>query len=281
MSMMGTDEQLSARRIITDYLDRYGLGGLDDFVYNLVFRENVVSEAQLKTKIRETEVYRERFRGNEERREAGLNVYSEDRYIELENQYRYYRGLSGMPEGFYDSNDDIANFIANDVSPDEYYARINEGYSAVRNADPEVVGELQRLYGVNDSDLAQFFLDPERTRERLKQQAQTAIIAGEARQSGLDIGLSQAEELQRQGITQEQAQAGFQAIEQSQELFQATTGEQQAGMADLSQEEQIAGVFGTSGAAQQRLRQRTRRRQAAFEQGGRFAGQGAELTGLQ
>ena len=153
MSMMGTDEQLSARRIITDYLDRYGLGGLDDFVYNLVFRENVVSEAQLKTKIRETEVYRERFRGNEERREAGLNVYSEDRYIELENQYRYYRGLSGMPEGFYDSNDDIANFIANDVSPDEYYARINEGYSAVRNADPEVVGELQRLYGVNDSDL--------------------------------------------------------------------------------------------------------------------------------
>ena len=281
MSMTGTEEQVSAKDIIARYLSQYDLQGLDEFVYDLVFRQNIVSEAQLKTKIRDTEVYRERFRGNEERRAAGLNVYSEDRYIELENQYRYYRGLSGMPEGFYDSNADIANFIANDVSPDEYYARINEGYSAVRNADPEVVGELQRLYGVNESDLAQFFLDPERTRERLKQQAQTAIIAGEARQSGVDIGLAQAEELQRQGITQREAQQGFQAIEQSQELFQATTEEQQAGMAGLSQEEQIAGVFGTSGAAQQRLRQRARRRQAQFEQGGRFAGQGAELTGLQ
>ena len=281
MSMTGTEEQVSAKDIIARYLSQYDLQGLDEFVYDLVFRQNIVSEAQLKTRIRDTEVYRERFKGNIDRAAAGLNVYSEDRYIELENQYRYYRGLSGMPEGFYDSNADIANFIANDVSPDEYYARINEGYSAVRNADPEVVSELQRLYGVNESDLAQFFLDPERTRERLKQQAQTAIIAGEARQSGVDIGLAQAEELQRQGITQQQAQQGFQAIEQSQELFQATTEEQQAGMVGLSQEEQIAGVFGTSGAAQQRLRQRARRRQAAFEGGGRFAGQGAELTGLQ
>lgn len=281
MSMNGTDDQVSAKQIIARWLKQYELQGLDEFVYDLVFRQNVLSEAQLKTRVRDTPEYKERFKGNEERRAAGLNVYSEDRYIELENNYRYYRGLSGMPEGFYDSNEDIANFIANDVSPDEYYARINEGYSAVKNADPEVVAELQRLYGVNESDLAQFFLDPERTRTRLKQQAETALIAGEAQQSGIQIAGDQAEELQRQGITREQAQQGFQTIEQSEELFQATTQEQEAGMGNISQREQIGAVFGTSAAAQQRLRQRARRRQAQFEQGGGFAGQGAEMTGLR
>ncbi|MGA1656102.1 MAG: hypothetical protein ACO39D_08180, partial [Ilumatobacteraceae bacterium] len=49
----------------------------------------------------------------------------------------------------------------------------------------------------------------------------------------------------------------------------------------ISQQEQISGVFGTSAAAQQRIRQRSRERQAIFEAGGRFAGQGTTVTGLQ
>ena len=87
-----------------------------------------------------------------------------------------------------------------------------------------------------------------------------------------------AEELAVAGITQEQARAGFQTIAGAEELFVALPGTTEEA---ISQQEQISGVFGTSAAAQQRIRQRSRERQAAFEAGGRFAGQGTTVTGLQ
>ena len=80
------------------------------------------------------------------------------------------------------------------------------------------------------------------------------------------------------GVTQEGARQGFQTIAQAGELFVALPGTTEQA---ISEQEQIAGVFGTQAAAQQRLRQRQRERQAAFEAGGRFAGQGTTVTGLQ
>jgi hypothetical protein len=275
------ETRTSVRDEVRQWLATYDLQELDEVVYDLIFKENLVDPTRIYFRLQDTDAYRRRFAGNIARRDAGLNVYSEERYIDLENQYRYYRSLAGMPEGFYDSTSDIATFIGNDVSPDEFYSRLQEGYNAVANADPEVVQELRRLYNIGESDLAQFFLDPERTRTRLISQAQSALIAGEARQTGMQLDVSQAEMLQRQGVTAEEAQAGFGTISQLGEVFQTTTEEQVAGEQAFGQEEQIGAVFGTSAAAQQRLRQRARRRQAAFETGGRFAGQGAEITGLR
>ena len=87
-----------------------------------------------------------------------------------------------------------------------------------------------------------------------------------------------AEELAVAGITQEQARAGFQTIAGAEELFVALPGTTEQA---ITEQEQIGGVFGTSAAAQQRIRQRSRERQATFEAGGRFAGQGTTVTGLQ
>lgn len=86
-----------------------------------------------------------------------------------------------------------------------------------------------------------------------------------------------AEELATAGITEQQAREGFQTIAQAQEIFNPLL----VGETAISTEEQIAGIFGTQAAAQQRIRQRQRERQATFEAGGRFAGQGTTVTGLQ
>ena len=48
----------------------------------------------------------------------------------------------------------------------------------------------------------------------------------------------------------------------------------------LSQQEQIAGTFGTNQAAAQRIATRRRKRQATFEQGGGFAQTQQGMTGL-
>jgi len=276
------EERDSAYDLIGAFLSDYDLGGLEDFVVDLVFNQGIISEAALLTQIRGTQTYQQRFAANEERRRQGLVALSEPDYLQYERAVRNALRDSGMPPGFYDSWDDVTQFLANDVSADELVSRIESGYDAINNSDPEVVDAMRRLYGVGDSELAAYFLDPARAEAILLRQARSAQIAGQAqREAGLQIGVGIAEELATEGITEQQARAGFGAITDLGEVFQTTTGEQLAGQQAFTEEEQIGAVFGTSAAAQQRLRQRQRRRQAEFETGGRFAGQGAEITGLR
>lgn len=277
MSMIGTEQQQSAFDVISGLLEMYDLTGLSDFVTNYILDNDVVDTTVLMAQVRQQPAYQTRFAGNEARRRAGLNVLSEGEYVALENTYRQYMRASGLPADFYDSAEDLQNLIGNDVSPAELAERVNQGYEAVRFADPTVVSQMQELYGVGEGELAAFFLDPERATPTLLRRAQAAQVAGGAIQAGMQLTAEEAERLAQEGVTEQTARAGVAAIEQAQELFQATTQE----TGDFTREEQLGAVFGTDPRAAQRLRERSRRRQAQFEAGGRFAGQGAELTGLQ
>jgi len=273
------EQRESARAIIANLLSEYGLENLTDFVNNLITTEDIVSGDVILGKIRQTEQYKARFAGNIARRNAGFNVMSEAQYVALENSYRQIMRASGLPSGFYDAPDDFSTLIGGDVSAAELSSRINDGYLAVQQANPQVINEMRRLYGVDDSMLAAYFLDPAKATPMLLRQARSAQIASEATlQAQQEISAMTAEELAVAGITQEQARAGFQTIAGAEELFVALPGTTEEA---ISQQEQIAGVFGTSAAAQQRIRQRSRERQATFEAGGRFAGQGTTVTGLQ
>jgi len=183
-----------------------------------------------------------------------------------------------MPPGFYDSNDDFTAMIGGDVSIAELATRVNQGYEAVKNADPQVIQEMQRLYGVNDSQLAAYFLDPVKAAPMLVEQAKSAQIAAEAtKQAGLMITAQQGEQLAQAGINAEQARQGFATIGQAQELFNPLAGEQGVGM---TQQEQIGAVFSTDAGAAQRLRKKKSERTAVFQGGGGFAGQGPGQTSL-
>ena len=269
----------SAMDVISRRLETYGLGSLANFVWNLITQENITSEYALIERIRETDQYKQRFPAMKMRRDRNLNAISEQDYINLENSYRETMQIAGMPRGLFDGPEDFTSLITGDVSPKELQQRVQAGYQAVAQSNPQVINEMKRLYGVEDSMLAAYFLDPEKATPMLLRQAQSAQIAAEATlQAEMGITAGTAEELAVAGVTQEQARAGFQAIQAGQELFVPLPGTTEAAIA---QEEQIAGVFGTSAAAQQRIRQRTRERQATFEAGGRFAGQGTTVTGLQ
>ena len=277
MSDTGSSQQ-SAYNIITDTLSRYGLTELSTFVNDLVFKENVLNTDIIYGRVKETAEYAKRFAGNEARRRAGFNVLSEEAYSGQENTYRQLLRTAGLPAGFYDSNEDFTAFIAGDVSPSELNTRINDGYNAVKNSDPQVIAEMQRLYGVDDSQLAAYFLDPVKATPILLRQAQASQISAQAtRQAGTEITAQQAEQLAIEGVTTQQAQAGFATIGQAQELFNPLAGEQGVGM---TQQEQIGAVFSTDAAAAQRLRKKQAERTAAFQGGGSFAGQGQGQTAL-
>ena len=82
---------------------------------------------------------------------------------------------AGIPEGFYDSPDDLAAFIGNDISQAEMTQRVSMAAAAVQSIDPNLKTQLQDLYGIgveNDGELTAYFLDPERGVNVIEQRLQ-------------------------------------------------------------------------------------------------------------
>lgn len=228
--------------------------------------------------VRGTPQYRQRFRGLELRNQNNYMPINEDQYLQIEREFEQVLRSNGMPRGFYDSQEDFANFIGNDVRADELNTRISQGFRAVTETEPGTREELKRLYGLNDSDVAAFLIDPTRFQQtEAVRKAEAARRANAAREAGLQIQAQQAEELVSRGISQQTAQRGFQELGATQELFGAV----QQGEEAIGIEEQIAGTFGTNAAAAQRIATRRRRRQAEFEAGGGLAETAQGITGLR
>jgi hypothetical protein len=273
---------MSARDDAIDFLRQFGL---DSLITNLdaalqddptIFKGQFGEERMFRA-IKDTPLYKKRFAGMALREKNGYKPISESDYIAIEKEFDQTLRTNGMPKGFYDSQDDFANFIGNDVRSDELNTRIQQGYRAVMETEPGTKEELKRLYGIGDSDIAAFLIDPTRFQQsEAVKRAEAARRANAAREQGLQITAAQAEELVSRDVSQATAQRGFAEIGASQELFQA--GMQ--GETAISQEEQIAGTFGTNAEARQAIARRKRSRQAGFEAGGGFAARQSEQTGL-
>ena len=283
-------DETSAFKILEDTLRFYGLvtdtdRRLLDEVQTLWTGKRITEDTGINDigiALRDSQAFKDRFPANEALRAAGKPQFSVIEYLKEEAAYKSALQGAGMPADFYDKPSDFQNFIINDVSPDEVEARAQLGYQAVRQADPQVVAEFKRLYGVSEGELAAYFIDPQRMRptfdryEAERQARSAQIAAAGTQQAGMTIEREQAESLARSGVTAEQAQAGFTALGDTQELFQAAQqGEQQ-----ITQAEQIGGVFNTNAEARRAIAQRRRSRQAQFEAGGSFAGSQGVQTGL-
>jgi hypothetical protein len=263
----------TATSILTNTLRFYGLDDpalVSDIKTALADRRITGSSTldDIGVQLRESESFKKRFAANEQRRAANKPVFSVTQLLQLESQYRQVLRNSGLEEGFYDQPDDFQKFIVGDVSPDELQDRVQTGFRAVQEADPAVVRELKSLYGLEDNQLAAFFIDPVRSRDTVLRAARAAEVATQARQQArITLEAPEAELLVRQGITQEEARQGFAQIGFQEELL----NRQLLGEEALSRQDIIEGTFGTNQAAAQRIETRRRRRRAAFETGGQAA----------
>lgn len=282
----------SAYGIIKSTLEYYGLKD-DDFLKSVrTLWENKTirpgdSIDDLGIQLRDTQAFKDRFPANAILAAAGKPQFSVSQYLRQEADYKSRLTAAGMPPDFYDSPKDFQNWIANDVSPDEIQARIEQGYQAVNNANPEVVAQFQRLYGIKKGDLAAYFIDPERAKPtfdkyQAQREARAAVVANQAQQqANIALTAQQSEDLVRAGIeTQQQAQAGFMDIQNQQQLFGTTTAEAASGTEAITQQEQIAGVFGTNAEARQKIEARKRKRTAEFQAGGSLLASQAGNIGL-
>lgn len=196
---------------LNDLFTGYGLGSLAPKIYDYI--KQGYSADTISILLQQTPEYKQRFAGNDARLKAGLPVLSPAQYLAAEDSYRQIMQQSGLPKTFYDQPSDFQNFIANDMSPTELQSRVNLATQATALASPAYKQALNQM-GIDDGHLAAYFLDQNTALPLIQKAAATAAIGAEALQRGFQFNQQDAANLAAQGITQNQAAAGYQQIGQ-------------------------------------------------------------------
>jgi len=253
----GKAERQSAYDLLYSQFKLYGLESLVEPLKGLI--TSGASPSEFTIKLRESEPYKKRFSANAQRIAKGLRSLSEAEYIQLEDQYQDVMRRYGLPESYYARGEmgiqeGFNKFLEGDVSPVELEDRISTAQKRVLNANPEVSQALKQFYpDITNSDILAYTLDPKNAIENIKRKVTTAEIGGAAIQSGLQTGLTRAEQLRAAGVTKDTAQQGFGTIAGGLER-----GSQLASMygedpyTQTTAEEEVFSLSGATGAKKQR-----------------------------
>lgn len=260
----------SAFDLLFQEFSSYGLGSLVEPLKNLI-TDPTVPPSEFTIRLRQTEPYKRRFAANQARIAKGLRALDEGTYLELEDSYQNIMRRYGLPQSYYTRGElgrqeGFEKFIEADVSPLELEERVTIGMNRVKNAPPEVMQELNSLFGdsVSNGDILAYVLDPKTALSEIQRKVSAAEVAAGARQANLGISRERALELAGYGVSAEEARRGFQAVAevaprggQLAEIYKETPYTQQMAEAE---------VFGTAGAVEARKKRErlVGREQAAF-----------------
>lgn len=253
-------KRLAVTQTLTDRFTKYNLTGLIPTIKRLA--QDGATESTITFALQDTEDYKRRFRANEERLKKGLSVLSPAEYLNVEDSYRQILRSYGLSQ--FDNDEYVSQFLANDMSPAELSNRVTTAVQRVRNADPAVSKTLKDYYGLGNTDLVAYVLDPSKELPRIERQISAAEIGTAARVQGLEAGVLTAEQLAAQGITQAQAQRGYATIADilptAEKLSDIYGGvEDQYRQTEAEQE-----VFNQLASAQRKRQKLTQREIAAF-----------------
>jgi hypothetical protein len=136
--------------------------------------------------------------------------------------------------------------IANGVYGSNLSSRIQKGYEAIQNFDPQAKQILKQYYGVDTNHLLTYALSPQHGIDQITKQNQAAMIATEANLSGFNgIDQKTAEALSSQmtdsNYSMDYFRTNFQKAAQYQPLEQEQVG--QRGQATISQGQALSTAF--------------------------------------
>jgi hypothetical protein len=210
---MTSPQETSAKQILRDTLREWGLETLVGDVDRLI-KEGLDQSAVL-LQLQESDAYKQRFAANELRRKKGLPVLSPAEYIATEASYRTVLRAYGLPESFYDSQDDYHKFIENDVSPTELQDRTQMAQELWLGKNDEAKKVWRDAYGLSDGAAIAAILDPDRAMPVLNRMATAARIGGAAVRNGLQADVGRFEKYADMGVTEDDAAKGFSEIGQT------------------------------------------------------------------
>jgi hypothetical protein len=246
--------------VLTERFQRYGLGSLVNKIKELAI--DGATEATITLGLQETEEYKTRFKANQARIAKGLAVLNPGEYLNVEDGYRQVLRAYGLKQ--FDTDDYVSQFIANDVSAAELSNRVVTAVQRVQNADPAISQQLRDFYGIGQADLVAYVLDPNQQFQKIERQVAASEIGVAAARQGLKTGVSVAEQLAAQGVTQAEAQKGYATIadilptaEKLSDIYGTTL--EGYGQTEAEQE-----VFNSLASAQRKRQKLTQREIASF-----------------
>lgn len=206
-----TGDQRDAFQAINALFTQYGLGSLAPKIVQ--YLQNGYSADTISILLQDTPEFKQRFQGNEIRKAKGLPVLSPAEYLSTEASYRQLMRQAGLPEGFYDQPSDFNQFIGKDVSPTELKSRVDLAASATTLASPQLKNALLTMYGLDESHITAYLLDPNRALPTIQKQVAASQIGAEALKQGLQVS-GHAEDYAMAGVTAQQAAQAYGSIAQ-------------------------------------------------------------------
>lgn len=257
-------EDKNAYAALSAVFKDYGLADLAPDI--LMFLREGYDGATIELMLRETDSYKKRFAGNDDRKKAGLSTLSPAEYVAMERQYGQIMRAAGLPSGFYDTTDDFRTFIANDVSVNEVQQRVQLAKRAVFDAPQETRDALREFYGVGVGELTAYFLDPDKGMAVVDRQARAAEIAAGEKIALGTASQQQAERLADLGVTDQQARQGFTQIADTMTDAKRLSDLYGASEGTYDLKDAVAETFGDTGAADASKKRRglASRERAAF-----------------
>jgi hypothetical protein len=195
-------DRKSAFAIIEDAFSGYGLDSLIPTIKSLM--EQGVGSEEASIELKKTDVYKQRFIGNEGRIAKGLAVYSPGEYLQAEQTYRDIMAASGLES--LATKESFGKLIGGAVSPAEVQDRIQNVFNKIDNADDALKQQLGTYfsgYGVGDpalqrSQIASALLVGPESAKALEQKLQKSQLRAAATTAGVSISEEGATDLQKQ-----------------------------------------------------------------------------------
>lgn len=280
-------EQQKAWYELTAILKNFGLEGMNDRVKQYLIDNGTEDTTRIRLWLMEQPEFKKRFPAIETLSKAGRAISPEE-YIAREQQYIGVMRNAGLNPQFFDEDPTKENvqfhkLIANEVLPEEFRTRVQDGFNRVANVNPLVRDAFKNYFGVEgDQALAAFFIDPERAAPALTKAAATAEMGAAAYQRNINIDLNYATKLAEQGVSFEQAKQGMERVSQLSSLFAGNINEsairstgvpeneltnklntnQDSSVMSAQDQLGIDYVFGTNVATQKQLQMRLAKRKA-------------------
>lgn len=266
-------QKVDALKLIQSQFEQDGLGDFSSVIYDWLVQGYTSQEISIM--LPDTEVYKTRFKANEQRKKKGLRVLSPREYIETENAYKSMMRTYGLPKGFYDQQSDFQKFLENDVSPQEMDQRIQGARASVISDNPAIRDTYKAWYaqGLSEGDAIAAVLDPTKALPDLERKAKAAALGGAASQQGVGIDKTRAEYLANMGVNPQNAMQGFGQVADIQR--NAGTIASRYGMDYAGQQDAENAVFLNDASATDRIKKLGQRESATF--GGRGVGDSRSL----
>jgi hypothetical protein len=271
----------SAKAVIRQSLDQWGLGNLADWLWGEFLKSGASNPSEalalIMPDLRERPEYKARFPAMADLAARGQAI-SEAEYVNYEKTVAQVMRAAGLPPKFYDSPDDYASLLRANVSPDEVQSRVMNGYAKVAHAPPEVRAAFNDFFGPEgDNALAAYFVDPAKALPVLEQQMTAATVAGIGRRFEIGTDRDRAMLLAQQGVTGDAAEQAFGTLSASEGLFDENFGETDQLEIEA---EGVEAAFNLTPDARRRVERRSQSRQAAFTGSGGAAATRAGAVGL-